>query len=162
MSDRTHIADNVAGGGPTLSCLIVTSPRTESWLLSDILSLTGLVGQPDEYFRLDFARRIIRDLRIDTQGISRTYLEGIVARTTSANGVFSAKIHPHHFTRLVGSIRSVPNEDNALTDAELIEKWFPNPRYVRQEHVCASRRPRSKKEPRLAPPIALTTKSIRS
>lgn len=137
MSDDVHEGDGPqagagagAGAPPRLSCLIVTSPRTGSWLLSDILSLTGLVGQPDEYFRLDFARDVIKDYGLKTKGLSRAYLEGIVTRTATPNGVFAAKIHPHHFDKLVAAIRSLGDEDDERSNAELIEAWFPNPRYV--------------------------------
>ena len=42
------------------SGLIATLPRSGSWLLSEALQLTGLVGQPAEYFRPDFLSQFSR------------------------------------------------------------------------------------------------------
>lgn len=127
---------------PRRSCLIATSPRTGSWLLSDLLSKTDLVGRPDEYFRLDFAKEIARDLELDTKGLSRAYLEGIVAGTATADGVFSAKIHPHHFDRLLKALRAAERDGKKAAgdgddEAAMVARWFPDPRYVylkRRDH----------------------------
>jgi LPS sulfotransferase NodH len=110
-----------------MSCLITTTPRTGSWLLADLLYSTGLVGQPQEFFRQDFVRAFSRKLGLSTREITPRYLEGIFGSASPATGVFSAKLQPYDFTRLLGALHTMSPD---RVDAPLVEWWLPDPRYV--------------------------------
>ena len=110
-----------------MSCLIATTPRTGSWLLADLLSATGLAGEPQEFFRQDFVRTFSHNLGLDTREITAEYLNGIFASASVETDVFSVKLQPYDFTRLLSALEAMPGEARG---ADLVASWLPNPRYV--------------------------------
>lgn len=115
---------------PLTSCLVVTTPRTGSWLLSDLLVGTGLAGEPQEYFRQDFVNTLSKKYDLGPPEITAKYINTIIGSSTAPSGIFSAKIQPHDFTRLLAGIRAIPGTDPEESNGALIERWFPHPRYV--------------------------------
>lgn len=119
---------------PQTSCLIATTPRTGSWLLADLLTATGLVGPPQEFFRPDFVRTFSRKLGLPENDITTEYIRGIFASAAPETGVFGAKLQPNDFIRLQSALRTMEAGENPGqhdgTSAELIARWLPNPRYV--------------------------------
>jgi trehalose 2-sulfotransferase len=116
---------------PEVSCLVATTPRSGSWLLSAALQDTGLVGVPEEYFRPDMIR-----IWSDQWGISRRAPYGVFVRHaldygTTDNGVFSAKLHWYQLEWFVEQLRPLRGGSMAdLTDGDLIAAWLPDPHYV--------------------------------
>ena len=59
----------------------------------------------------------------------RTYVEAAKERTTTENGVFSAKLHWYQFAWLCGRLFTGPEADDG-SSAEMLNRWFPNLRYI--------------------------------
>jgi LPS sulfotransferase NodH len=110
---------------PHLTYFVCTSPRTGSWLLTDMLRQTGIAGRPAEHFdpNPDHERYWFERLGIASEA---AYLPKIMGRATTPNGVFGSKLHWYQFGRLCERLgcttpHSVPR---ALASA------FPNLRYI--------------------------------
>jgi 2'-hydroxyisoflavone reductase len=132
MADREAVCHDAGPAGsmvvrPRASCLIATTPRTGSWLLADLLSLTGLAGEPQEFFRQDFVRTFSHKLGLETREITVQYLSGIFATASAKTGVFSVKLQPYDFTRLLSALEAMPGEARG---ADLVASWLPDPRYI--------------------------------
>lgn len=136
-----------------LSCIICTTPRCGSWLLADQLLQTGLVGRPEEYFRLDWYERFLatgevrfrhmkshRNFNGEAESIreeagvgqSRSFPNFISAVRrvgTTRNGVFAVKIHWRQLARTLPSLRAHCST-RPTSDSALLEAWFPNAHYV--------------------------------
>ena len=78
---------------PAVALVVCSSPRTGSGLLCSALWSTGLCGEPDEYL----ASETRRDYEAvwGTAG-DRAYVEELLRRTTTHNGVFGMKVHWEH------------------------------------------------------------------
>ena len=91
---------------PQVSYIVCALPRSGSSLLCDILAATELAGAPTEYFddnqRTVFARHwnVARD--------AREYLDAMIARKTSPNGVFGLKAFIGHLRDRDARFRSRP------------------------------------------------------
>ncbi len=77
------------------SYLVCANPRTGSGLLCDSLWLTGLAGQPDEYFG-----RAVQQKYKTRWCISDIddYISVVLTRTRSQNGVVGIKVYAGHLT----------------------------------------------------------------
>jgi LPS sulfotransferase NodH len=113
-------------GGPTRICLLTTLPRSGSWLLSDVLWGSGLVGQPHEYFRPDFTDLWSAEWGLPQGAPYRDYVEAALSRTTSSNGVFCAKLHWYQFAWLRQQIAAETGADPDSVFAD----WFPDASFV--------------------------------
>jgi LPS sulfotransferase NodH len=120
----------MSDGAPQVSCLIAATPRSGGWLLADLLDRTGLVGRPEEYFRPEMRQLWFDEWRLGEAPGHDVHVAKAVASGTGPNGVFSVKLHWHHLTWLLGALRSLPDGAVALSDADLLARWLPNPRYV--------------------------------
>jgi trehalose 2-sulfotransferase len=106
---------------PALSFVVCSLPRSGSSLLCDVLASTELAGAPSEYFdanQMDEFRR--------TWGVTtfEQYVEALIAKKTSPNGVFGVKAHYHQL------LDSFPGGD--------LSELFPNVHHVyitRADHV---------------------------
>ena len=74
---------------PRLGYIILGSARTGSGVLSDTLWRTELAGQPDQYFLESNIDRFSR--RWGTSTFPQ-YLDAMLERTTSSNGVFGLRL----------------------------------------------------------------------
>lgn len=108
----------------TGTVVVASTPRSGSTLLCSALERTGLVGVPREYLLPRFLesghrvlgvphptareawRRLRRRLRLEREwwgyweidpATMAAYIQGLVARRSYANGIFSLKIHWQHF-----------------------------------------------------------------
>jgi LPS sulfotransferase NodH len=75
-------------GAPAKSVFICYTNRSGSSYLSDLLTLSGLCGKPQEYFTIKNIERIGRRFAVASL---EDYLENLVARRQSDNGVFATK-----------------------------------------------------------------------
>jgi LPS sulfotransferase NodH len=87
------------GVATRLSYIICSTPRSGSYLLSELLWNTGLAGAPEEFFHPDKMPHLMR--RWGVSGFDE-YLQALLAHKTSANGVFGAKVHWGQYQPVVG------------------------------------------------------------
>ena len=145
-------------GLPKKSYLICTTPRSGSTLLCELLTATGIAGRPDEYFQQlrstgapmtprdyldgvaadvvppveqhedELADRFLYDPGRfpDFEG----YLDWVVDRSTTPNGVFAAKIMWPYMAGLVAGLSSVPWLRGIEGPDALLSRAFPGMRYV--------------------------------
>ena len=114
---------------PRASYFICCMPRAGSWLLADALKETGQAGRPEEYFWYEFYDSYLAQWgspRIDTYA---DFLECAFRAGTTDNGVFAAKLHWTELEQLCAALRSLTTESD-LTHRQLIERFFPSPRFV--------------------------------
>ncbi len=112
------------------SLLIATTPRSGSWLLSDYLSATGVVGVPREYFHINYVATVSKEFGLETTGITEAYISEVVRREATDEGVFSAKLHWLQINQLVTALRGFDSQFAGLPTPELIASWLPSPAYV--------------------------------
>jgi LPS sulfotransferase NodH len=123
---------------PTLSCLIVTTPRSGSWLLSSGLHDTELAGQPEEYFRPDVIPVWTAEWGIPRRGPYREYVRHAMDYSTSDNGVFGAKLHWYQYQWLIRTMRALEGgagtalggQSDPRADLDFLATFIPNPRFV--------------------------------
>ena len=108
---------------PCVSLLVATLPRSGSWLLAEGLEGTGRCGHPREYFRSDYQELYARAWKLHAGAGIGEYLRETLSRGTTPNGVFSAKLHWGQLEHLAGQLEGDPRP-------ELLERFFPSPRYV--------------------------------
>jgi LPS sulfotransferase NodH len=113
-------------GRPSRICFLTTLPRSGSWLLSDVLWASGLVGQPHEYFRPDFTDLWSAEWGVPGGAPYRDYVDAALASTQSDNGVFCAKLHWYQFAWLRQQLAAETGTaaDNAFSE------WFPDASFV--------------------------------
>src|SRR4051812_29575810 len=122
---------------PTASYLICATPRSGSTLLCDLLARTGVAGAPEEYFQglrhtgrarqpRDYlgpaydaeVRAILGDRspvdeepgQVEAAGFASygDYLDAILRRGTTPNGVFGGKVMWAYLDGLVSELRRLP------------------------------------------------------
>ena len=95
--------------------LICTTPRSGSSLLSNLMSESGLMGKPKEYFgNNDLMSQMM--YRLKSKNIVE-YVKGVQACRTTANGVFSAKLMFDQWEQAFGT--------------EPLESFFEKIKYIR-------------------------------
>jgi len=77
---------------PDKKVLILSTARTGSNLFCDVLTHTGLCGQPQEWFNSKFFNAYMK-LPGNEKASFQDYLKSVLLNTTSSNGVFSVKVH---------------------------------------------------------------------
>jgi LPS sulfotransferase NodH len=138
---------------PTASYLICATPRSGSTLLCDLLTRTGVAGRPEEYFQAlpqtgrprlppDYlgplhadpeVRAIVADrspgdepTQLEAAGCASfaAYLDAVLERGTTPNGVFGAKLMWPYLAGLVQDL------DRAGSEYEVLQQTFPGLRLV--------------------------------
>jgi trehalose 2-sulfotransferase len=144
---------------PTISYLVCATPRSGSTLLCHLLDETGLAGHPEEYFealrhsglprrpheyfdpdrhaniveRLAFREMPDRPATPNELWQPETYdryLAWALREGTTPNGVFGAKLMWGYLGDFAQLLRGIDGLDG-LPVPELLERAFPNLRYVR-------------------------------
>jgi len=98
------------GGAPASAlpraCLICTTPRSGSYLLSEALESTGYLGRPNEYFRGtdDDGKWWSERLGVERPA---DYVDKVVAQGSTPNGVFGLKLQWFQVADLINRFRSV-------------------------------------------------------
>ncbi|MBF9033141.1 hypothetical protein HKCCE2091_02735 [Rhodobacterales bacterium HKCCE2091] len=106
FSDTLDVAGSPA---PRVSVLIASTPRCGSHMVGHAMTATGLLGRPFEY--LNPANLAEWRRRLGTEG-AQDSLAALVARRTTANGVFSIKAHQSHGESIGGAdqlLAALPN-----------------------------------------------------
>jgi LPS sulfotransferase NodH len=96
-----HKFDHVFEGSPPprVSFVVCALPRSGSSLLCELLARTELAGAPSEFFDHNQMNEFRRVWRIDTLD---DYLDALLAKKTSPNGVFGCKVHYHQLVDALG------------------------------------------------------------
>jgi trehalose 2-sulfotransferase len=118
---------------PERSCVVCSTPRAGSWLLCGLLASTGIAGRPHEWFYADTeaANRRAWDVSSFADYVARVRAAG-----TTPNGVFGVKVMGGYREELFSRLRGL---GDAPSDAALLERHFPRPRFVwlRREDAVA-------------------------
>jgi LPS sulfotransferase NodH len=115
--------------GTRRSCLILTTPRSGSWLLSEALHATDLVGEPHEYFNRLGHAGWVRDFGLRPDVPFDEFVEAAVRWGTGKTGIFSAKLHWNQFALFLWRLRRLPG-DWPKSDAAMLQHFFPDPHFV--------------------------------
>ncbi len=87
---------------PNFRYLICSVPRSGSSLVSQMLTDTGIAGDPLEYLNPAYVRADLRQhpgMHVRSGMPVNEYLAAIERRRTTANGVFGIKLHHSHFSK---------------------------------------------------------------
>ena len=113
---------------PHTSYLICTIPRSGSSLLCEALRNSGLAGHPAEYFSGPGA---LTGGPGWEDAAFADYMEELIARTTSPNGVFGVKVMwPQFMDFLQKASHLPPFKTPYLSTPELLSIQFPNLHYI--------------------------------
>jgi LPS sulfotransferase NodH len=118
---------------PRLSYFICGTPRSGSWFLCGLLASTGVAGRPHEWFWRDTEEANRR-----AWGVSdfSEYLARVRDAGTTPNGVFGSKVMWGYLEDVLARLGEL---GPASSDKSLIERHFPQPRFVwiRREDIAA-------------------------
>jgi trehalose 2-sulfotransferase len=109
---------------PCSSYFVCGTPRSGSWLLCGLLASTGIAGRPHEWFWHD-----AEEASRQAWGVSlfADYLARVREAGTTPNGVLGSKLMWANVEELLARLGQL---GDAPTDVSLIERHFPNPRFV--------------------------------
>jgi trehalose 2-sulfotransferase len=112
--------------------LVCTTPRSGSWLLSDLLERTGRIGMAQEYFHVNYVAALAQEYRLASQVITGGYISEITRRAQSEGRIFSSKLHWLQINQLVDALRVIHPDLAAeqKTAPELIDASWPGARYL--------------------------------
>lgn len=94
------------------SYLILTTPRSGSWMLAEALRATGVAGYPEEYFRTELRGLYLREWQLPEPVRADVLLGKIRSEGTTPNGVFGAKVHWVQFSGLLQLLREAARDGN--------------------------------------------------
>jgi trehalose 2-sulfotransferase len=142
---------------PHSSYIICATQRSGSTLLCEILKNTHLAGYPEEYFDalkstgvpqrpLEYFPGVTdeallnifkernhpdEEQRQPPPGMSfESYVDAIIERCTSANGVFGTKLMWNYFPDFISKLRDIPRCHDLCSAPALLAAVFPNPHYI--------------------------------
>jgi LPS sulfotransferase NodH len=138
LSEPVDVSQQPAGDTASASStspgalLICTTPRSGSWLLSDLLERTGKIAMGQEYFHVNYVPALAREYGLGSLAITEEYISEIRRRAQEDGRLFSSKLHWVQINQLVDALRVVhPDLAAANTPApELIEASLPGSRYL--------------------------------
>ncbi|GHF23236.1 hypothetical protein GCM10017044_17130 [Kordiimonas sediminis] len=93
-----NIADKVSAmlsqpeNAPTKFYCLVSTPRSGSKLFCDMMTSTGLAGDPKEWVNIRYIREFWKQTA-GQQGKFQKYLDTLIPQTTTENGVFALNLH---------------------------------------------------------------------
>lgn len=130
----TEVHDTV--GTPSVHYLVLSVPRSGSTLLTEGLAATGVMGVPTEYFEFGATVPYLA-ARWQARDFS-DYVETLLRRRTTPNGVFGAKIHWHHLVNLGRQLTSLTDFTSLLHTLDLIIPAARLVRITRHDRLAAA------------------------
>ena len=116
------------------SYIIAATPRSGSTLLCDLLSGTGIAGQPHSYYRrediLDYARTwgVSSPDVIGDEAFERTYLEAVRRAGAAQTGIFGLRLMWSSVAELSARLSAI--HPDRLDDSVRFELAFGKPLYI--------------------------------
>ena len=116
------------------SYIIAATPRSGSTLLCDLLSGTGIAGQPHSYYRrediLDYARKwgVSSPDVIGDEAFERTYLEAVRRAGAAQTGIFGLRLMWSSVAELSARLSAIHRD--RLDDPARFELAFGKPLYI--------------------------------
>lgn len=105
---------------------VCTTPRTGSGLLGEALWKTGVAGEPDEYFNDATAREYMTAWAVTDP---RDYVEAILTRTATSNGVVGVKLMAAQLPTL-GRWLGVRNRRDAFAGLDALAARVPAVQWI--------------------------------
>jgi LPS sulfotransferase NodH len=102
---------------PHISFIVCALPRSGSSLLCELLAASELAGAPSEVFDRNQMQEF---RRVWDVGSFEDYMDALVAKKTSPNGVFGIKAHYHQLVEAFGDTQTISVHPRDLGD------HFPN------------------------------------
>src|SRR5579871_6809253 len=120
-------AGQPAGAVEPGAVLVCTTPRSGSWLLSDLLERSGRIGMAQEYFHVNYVAALAREYRLASPTITGENIGEITRRTLAESRIFSSKLHWLQINQLVDALRLIHPDLAAArkTAPELIDATLP-------------------------------------
>ena len=127
----------------TLSYIICATPRSGSTLLCDLLTESGVAGQPDSFFRresfIEWAEYLSVSVEewTDDHAFSQSYLESVLKQGTAGTEVFGMRLMWESIDGLLKQLRVF--YPRTQSDTELLQSAFGPIHYVhlsRQDKVA--------------------------
>jgi trehalose 2-sulfotransferase len=115
---------------PPRCLLVATTPRSGSWLLSDYLSQSSVIGPAREYFHVSYVGSLCAEWGLAERAITAGYVDRVLELGREGGKLFATKLHWLQINQLVDSLRLI-HPDLAVGPApELIEASLPHSRYL--------------------------------
>ena len=108
------------------SYIIASVQRSGTHLLCSLLRNTGLAGWPDEHF-LSKPSETWEERWVSPSRLA--YVEGVLRRNTSPNGVFGTVVMWNYFDRMLQMLQEIPSYKN-LQGAKLLAEVLHRPKYI--------------------------------
>lgn len=105
--------------------IICATQRSGSTLLCHLLSLTNKMGNPNEFL----LQQRECELRRNNAEKYSSYVQRLLKQFASDNGVTGIKIMNTNFQMILSNLRKEVN-DNSISDIDLINKVFYNPKFI--------------------------------
>lgn len=99
-------------------------------MLSDLCQQTGLLGQPEEYFRPDYRHHWSAEWGIGLRSSYALYVASALRHTSSANGVFGVKMHAYQMSWFLRQLKVTWGSQPGASDADILERWLPAASFV--------------------------------
>ena len=132
MSQAFQQQDTKKSNKPARSYIICANYRSGSTLLTAALKDSKVAGYPTEYFigpKIEHEKKTL-GLGFDYTAEHVTdYIEALVSRYQTSNGIFGFKIMYQEFAQLMKYLRERTDASDP-TDAQILEAQFPNLRYI--------------------------------
>ena len=118
------------------SAVVVSTPRTGSKLLSELLAATGVVGHPSECFNPAVLESFSRHDGGRTS--YATYIDHYLSEATSANGVRGVALKWNGW-RWLRAMERARSDDLSASDADVIARLFPHARWAHLQRLDTAR-----------------------
>jgi LPS sulfotransferase NodH len=112
--------------GPTASVFVCGVPRSGTSLLAHLLASTGVAGHPSEWFWREDVERNTKAWGVTSWD---EYLDRVLERATTPNGVLGAKVMWGYLDDLLFRLR-IRTRSYDAPDLAVLASVFPRPRFV--------------------------------
>lgn len=118
---------------PHTTYIVCATPRCGSHLLAEALQITGLAGNPDEYFHTNKQGQLQNEqgniANLYGKQSLESFLELVLSLGSTPNGVFGIILHWDYLHHVFTNFRTLPQYED-LTDGALLNALFFNPKFI--------------------------------
>lgn len=112
------------------SVIICSVPRSGSWLLAEMLEVSGQCGHPREYFRPDYEAIYAREWGLPQDYSFEDFLTGVRVAGSTDNAVLGLKLHWTQYQYLLRRLRAATAADTE-DGLAVLARHFPRPTFLR-------------------------------